>query len=137
MNVCEKCGHERSGGGVVCTRCESATDGPAARLRVEPAAQPMVSAWLIDMRKARELPAGTMTCKRCGADVAVDLFRQPEGDGWVCSDCLDDEVDRRAARKGMVTKVAAGVTLVLIALMLTTAAIQYGPILLAPRSSRR
>jgi hypothetical protein len=126
---------ERSGGGVprshAIPTAEASTTGG-----VEVAAQPVVSEWLGGIRKARELPAGSKTCRRCGADVALDTFRKKSGDGYICSDCVDEDEERREGRRVLFSKMLIGISLLLVGLTLTIVAVQFAPVLLERRTTR-
>lgn len=99
-------------------------------------AHPVVDAWLEDIRKARQLPAGTKVCKQCKADVALDTFRQKFGNDYLCSECWDKSQARITARQKFVRKVAIVGTVVAVGVAVTAGAITVGPTLLAPRTTR-
>lgn len=162
LKRCEDCGHKVSDLAFACPQCarpmgvatpprEAAGDAApgrdAASAPVDPApgiaavsadaaAHPVVAEWLGGLRQGRELPARTKVCKRCDADVALDTFRQKVGDGYLCSDCLDDAEARRAGRQVLVWKALGMVLLVVAGVALTATALRVAPLLTAPRSSR-
>jgi len=154
LTVCEDCGHKVSELAVACPDCgrprtpmttPAVVAAPAAVVVATPAitsrpspeltAQPMVSSWLGGIREARTLPAGTKVCKRCKADVALDSFRQKVGDGYLCSDCIDKDENRRRGRRVVLGRIAVGASVLVVALTLTTVALQLAPAVLGPRSS--
>ncbi len=126
----------------VASRAE-ATAGPRGELpprspvwTADAVAHPVVNAWLEDIRKARQLPAGTKVCKQCKADVALDTFRQKFGNDYLCSECWDKEQARVAARQKLVRKLAIIGTVVAVGVAVTAGAATVGPTLLAPRTAR-
>jgi hypothetical protein len=103
---------------------------------VDAAAQPLAEGWLRVMRKERTLPARSKVCMRCDADVALDTFRKPVGDGWLCSECVSEEDARSWDRRKLVVRAVATVAVIAVASGLTAGAIQVAPFLLAPHGQR-
>ncbi len=163
LTACEDCGHMVSDLAFACPQCARPIAALAkARRRAaasthavkeprgapggdpesvptpqpEVAAQSVVAEWLGGVRKGRELPAGSKVCKRCGADVAIDTFRKKVGDGYLCSDCVDDELARHEARRAFLSRLLVAVTFVVLAAALTVVAIQVAPTLMAPHGAR-
>jgi hypothetical protein len=103
---------------------------------VDVAAQPVVEGWLGDLRRARQIPARTKVCKKCGADVALDSFRRKSDDGYLCTDCVDRAQARLDKRRQLLSRMLVIMTFVALAGAITAGAIQLAPVLMAPRAAR-
>jgi hypothetical protein len=99
-------------------------------------AMPAVNEWLGDMRKARELPARSKTCKQCDADVTFDSFRRKIGEGYLCADCIYEEEERRESRRVFFSRVMMGIGVMILLGMVAIVGLQLAPVLFAPHSSR-
>jgi hypothetical protein len=73
---------------------------------------------------------------RCGADVALDTFRKPVGKEWLCSECIAEDDAAQWHRRKLFTRAAAALAVVAVAGGLTAGALQLGPVLFAPHSTR-
>jgi uncharacterized protein YlaI len=101
------------------------------------AAHAVVDEWLGTIRRARELPARSKVCKRCGTDVALDTFRQKVGGAYLCSDCVDKAERRLERRVGLMRRFLVFFILLVVATGITAGAVAFGPKLLEPRKATR
>ena len=91
----------------------------AARSSATPQKPPALLALEQQLRDAR-VPASPASnapklCIRCRADVSLDAFRQREGDGYLCTDCQDSELDRANQRSKRIRALLAILLMICVA----------------------